>query len=445
MATSSLRDRLRGVIQPASGQPAPALAAPLVEPRGLLAPVESILGGEWKQNAAGRSFVVRRRSPASDSCGAHRIGDFASVVHRAAGSAALFGAMGAQPPFVFFDLETTGLSGGAGTHAFLVGCGGFDEDDGFVTEQHLMVDFAGERSMLGVVADDLSRAGALVTFNGKSFDAPVVETRYLFHRDTSPCSGLPHFDVLHPARRFWGLASDLGCSLTTLETQVLGVRRVGDVPGIEIPARYFHFIRSGDPRPLSAVLEHNRLDLVSLAGLAARLLTLAEAGPDAARHAYEALALGRVYERGGHSWRAEEAFERAVTLSGATIRLTLVKVEALRSLAIEARRSRRYELAAERWRRVLEVPGCPRQVSREAIEALAIHHEHRLRDLETAKTFALRSLGLDGEAAWGDAVRHRLARIERKMVSERGSLFPSSPSQPQLSCGSPTSALRTSS
>lgn len=444
MTAFTLRDRLRSIIQPA-GQVTAALPAPCrsSEDAAALSQVAGVLGGEWKQNAAGRSFVVRRRYAASGRYGAHRIGDFADVLQRAAAHAGLFGAVGARPPFVFFDLETTGLSGGAGTHAFLVGCGGFDDEGAFVTEQHLMVDFAGERSMLGVVADDLSRAGALVTFNGKSFDAPVVETRYLFHRATSPCSALPHFDVLHPARRFWGLATDLGCSLTALETQVLGARRVGDVPGIEIPARYFHFIRSGDARPLSAVLEHNRLDLLSLAGLAARLLTLAEAGPEVARHAGEALALGRVFERAGLAWRAGDAFERAVTLSGRSIREAPIRIEALRSLAMEARRSRKYDLAADYWRRVLEVPSCPPQISRQAVEALAIHHEHRLRDLGTAKTLALRSLELNGNPAWGDAVRHRLARIERKIVSERGSLFPSSPSQP--SCGSPTSALRTSS
>ncbi len=441
MAATTLRNRLREIIQP--GSLAPESPADSAMAAGSAPHVEGVLNGAWRQNAAGRSFVVRRRFAPSAMYGPQRLGDFASTIERAASSAGLFGATGARLPFMFFDLETTGLSGGAGTYAFLVGCGGFDEDGTFVTEQHLMLDFAGERSMLGLVAEDLSRAGALVTFNGKSFDAPVVETRYLFHRETSPCSALPHFDVLHPARRFWGPASEVGCSLATLETQVLGVRRAGDVPGLEIPARYFHFIRTGDPRPLVAVMEHNRLDLLSLAGLTARLLMLAEAGPEAACCAHEALALGRVYTRAGLFWRAEEAFERAVTLSGSVIRLAPVKVEALRALAIEARRGRRYDLAAGHWRRLLEVPACPRQISREAIEALAIHHEHRARDLEAAKTFALRSLELHEDAAWGDAVRHRLARIERKIVSERGSLFPSSLLQP--SCGSRTSGPRTSS
>jgi len=313
--------------------------------------------------------------------------------------------------------------------------------------------------MLTLVAQDLSRAGALVTFNGKSFDAPVIETRYLFHRLTSPCAQIPHVDVLHPARRFWGGHADLGCSLIALEQQLLGARRIGDVPGFEIPERYFRFVRGGDAQPLADVFEHNRLDLLSLAGLTARLLALITGGAHSTDDARECLALGRVYERAGESTRADVAFERAASLAAAAQaavgvhaprRQTLdwvwtlpgIRAEALRSLAVNARRSRRFDTAAEWWRQLLEVPGCSAQLRREATEALAIHHEHRDRDLTAARQFALKSLETGTEAAWGDAVRHRLARIERKLVSER-SLFPSSALQPP--CGSPRSGRRTSS
>ena len=187
--------------------------------------------------------------------------------------------MGGAParlPFVFFDLETTGLSGGAGTCAFLVGCGAFDDDGGFVTRQFILLRHTDERALLQMVGAELAQAGALVTFNGKSFDAPLIETRYLFHRLEWTGADLPHLDVLHPARRFWseGGAGETSCSLQNLEHLVLGARRAADVPGSEIPARYFQFVRTGDPRPLRAVLEHNRLHLLSLAGLTARLLDL---------------------------------------------------------------------------------------------------------------------------------------------------------------------------
>jgi hypothetical protein len=186
---------------------------------------------------------------------------------------------------------------------------------------------------------------------------------------------------------------------------------------------------------------------------------LVKAGPAEAQHSREALALGRVYTAAALDERAEEAFERAVALSGPRssasrpmsmcaaprkMALTLLRLEALRALAIGARRQRRYEAAAARWRELLEVPGCPGQLAREATRALAIHHEHRARDLSTAKEFALKGLELEVEAAYGDAARHRLARIERK-ISERRSLFPSSPSQLPPSFGSPMSGRRTSS
>src|SRR5262249_51802352 len=153
-----------------------------------------------------------------------------------------------------------GLSGGAGTHAFLIGCARFDDDRGLVTKQFLLTRPADERPLLDLVAAEIADAGALVSFNGKSFDAPMLEPRYLFHRLDWPGEGVPHVDALHPARRFW--PGD--CSLVALERQKLGARRVADVPQAEIPARYFHFVRTGDARPLVAVLEHNRRDLLTL-------------------------------------------------------------------------------------------------------------------------------------------------------------------------------------
>lgn len=490
MDPAKLRDRLRGVVRPLGGAvPAPVLPAHEPAPEeisvdtsavGVSSPPDSIgmetaafaraesaspalpagqriaprqtvgrrsnlaevLGGEWRVDDGARSFVVTRRFEATASYGRVRVGDVASTLHGASAGATLVAAGVPRAPFVFFDLETTGLSGGAGTHAFLIGCAWFEDDGAFVIEQHVMADYAAERGMLAVAAKDLRRAGALVTFNGKSFDAPVLETRYLFHRMTSPYADVPHVDVLHPARRFWGGHAELGCSLIALEQQLLGARRVGDVPGFEIPERYFQFVRGGDARPLADVLEHNRLDLLSLAGLTARLLHLVWNGATSTDDPRECLALGRVYERAGDGVRADAAYERTLLLTASaggqgryqSRRVTMdwawtpagMRAEALRSLAVAARRQRRFADAATWWRQLLEVPGCQAQLRREATEALAIHHEHRDRDLAAAKMFALKSLEAGTETAWGDAVRHRLARIERKMVSERP-LFPSSP------------------
>jgi uncharacterized protein len=457
----NLAERLRAVVRPQGS--AAASVAPVADPRPVAAPLgdgarcgalERVLGGQWRDAPHGRSFVVVRRFDPGTVHGSTSVGAVASHLASATAAAPLVSVPSARAPFVFFDLETTGLSGGAGTYAFLVGCGWFDASGEFVTEQHLLVDYASERVMLQSVAGELGRAGALVSFNGKSFDAPVLETRYAYNRMPSPCVDRPHLDVLHPARRFW--ENGESCSLIALERQVLGSSRIGDVPGFEIPARYFQFIRSGDPRPLAAVFEHNRLDLLSLAGLTARLLHLVDGGPSNTLDAREAVALGRIYSRAGLDRRAAESFEHGLMLWERSLAKgwadVSVKVEALRSLALAARRARQFEVAAVRWQQLLDVPECSRSVLREASEALAIHHEHRARDLATAKVFALRTLEMrSGKTSeetlnetWGDAVRHRLARIERKMISER-SLFPSSPSQPQLSCDFQTSEPRTSS
>ena len=479
MDPAKLRDRLRGVVRPlgsaaptaapsredipeaasdaSAGADAASAASTFEAASTSVAPVAdvspkrpairasnlaAVLGGEWRTDGAARSFVVTRRFDAESLYGRVRIGDLASTLNANSSGASLVAAGAPCAPFVFFDLETTGLSGGAGTHAFLIGCAWFEDDGTFVTEQHVMADYAAERGMLAVAARDLARAGALVTFNGKSFDAPVLETRYLFHRMTSPYTEVPHVDVLHPARRFWGGHAELGCSLIALEQQLLGARRIGDVPGFEIPERYFQYVRGGDARPLADVLEHNRLDLLSLAGLTARLLHLVSNGATSTDDARECLALGRVYERAGDGLRADAAYQRTVTLTANAAaqarqlsrRMVAdwawtpsgIRAEALRSLAVGARRQRRFSEAADWWRQLLDVPGCQVQLRREATEALAIHHEHRDRDLAAAKMFALKSLEAGTETAWGDAVRHRLASIERKMVSERP-LFPSLP------------------
>src|SRR4029077_3674826 len=217
---------------------------------------------------------------------------------------------------------------------------------------------------------------------------------------------MPHVDVLHPARRFWkkggpralvpqtfGSALESSCSLQTLERQLIGARRKGDVPGFEIPARYFQFVRSGDAGPLEAVLEHNRLDLLTLAALTARLFHMACNGPDAIGDAREALALGHVYSRGGLDARARAGFRRALdrcrSPHGA---YDPIRIEALRALAIACRRARLHDEAAASWRALVELRSCPAPILREAAEALAIHHEHRVPDLPLAKQFALGSL-----------------------------------------------------
>ena len=333
---------------------------------------------------------------------------------------------------LFLDLETTGLAGGAGTYAFLVGCGWFEPPSPsasvgqaacFRTRQFFLSSYTAERALLDGVAQEAAASGGVVTYNGKSFDLPLIDTRFALQRMATPFAGMPHVDMLHPARRLWRGDDESGepggCRLTMLEETLCGHRREGDVPGFEIPSRYFRYVRSGDARPLEAVLEHNRLDLLALALLTAHAAQLLDDGPAAARTTREALGLGRLYERAAKTTLAHACYVRAEELPGDVTS----KAEALRARALLSRRGRRYDDAADAWRRLLGLRRCPPAMAREAAEALAVHHEHRARNLPEARRFAMQSLQFNVSVSRQQAVQHRLARIERKLEAPLAPLF----------------------
>ncbi|MBI2828068.1 MAG: ribonuclease H-like domain-containing protein [Acidobacteria bacterium] len=459
----SLAERLRAVVRPAGA----GGDGPSGPPDSRPDEVAAVLGGEWRE-ARGRSASADRPASAGLSGRAatrprylvidrtypagHRLGRVAVADCLPAADGVwprlellMCGASGAGAPrgrLLFVDLETTGLAGGAGTYAFLVGFGWF-EGATFRVRQFFLASYAAERGLLEDVAGTVGAAGALVTYNGKAFDVPLIDTRFLFHRMEAPFSNLPHLDMLHPARRLWRsrspwhVSAEAGerqatCRLTLLEQAVLGHVREGDVPGFEIPSRYFHYVRTGDARPLGGVLEHNRLDLLALAMLTARAVRLLEEGAAGARTAREALGLGRLYERGGLIAQARASFARAAEVD-LNVRPyndvdPLTPAEALHAYAVLCRRARRYGEAAEAWRRVLGLRGIPAHMALEATEGLAVHHEHRLRDLRAARQFAMEALQFNISATRVQAVHHRLARIDRKLGRpERGRRPPPPP------------------
>lgn len=350
---------------------------------------------------------------------------------------------GARSP-LFFDLETTGLNGGAGTVAFLAGCAWFD-CGALQVRQFVLTSLAAERALLEALREQIDAAPLVASYNGRAFDAPLMDVRWAFHRLPSPFEAKPHFDMLPPARRLWkhrgepsggalpraGAGSPRtvypersGCSLMAFERQLLKFHRVDDVPGFEIPSRYFQFLRSGDASPLESVLEHNRLDLVSLAVLTARAARLVRGGPQACADARESLALGRIYEQDGRMDDARLCYERAAEAGDRATR-----ADALSRLAISLRKERRYDEAAAIWRRLVErIENSRGRVSqgaqvlpleRLALEALAVHHEHREKDLELARKFAEALNDENGD----EGIRRRLSRLERKMSQRLGPLL----------------------
>ena len=209
-------------------------------------------------------------------------------------------------------------------------------------------------------------------------------------------------------------AQSESCTLGTLERVLFGVRRHGDVPGFEIPGRYFSFVRTGHAQPLQPVFEHNRLDLVSLAALTARALRLVESAPDAAEQPRECYGLGRLFERVGALDRAEACYRRTLVLAERSWHMDddVVRGEALRAIALRCRRTGRHEEAASYWDAITRLRRCPDVLLHEAIEALAIHHEHRSRDLDVARSLAERLI--ESPRASDDTSR-RLARLARKI------------------------------
>jgi uncharacterized protein YprB with RNaseH-like and TPR domain len=426
---TTLAERLLGVVRPggsdkqdapyAAGRPGP------VDP-ALADGVADTLGGDWHDAQGHRYLVVERRYAPG-----HRHGRV--VMMNSLPPWPQFSIMGGPQaaalrdagsrPLLFLDLETTGLAGGAGTYAFLVGLAWFDGAV-FRTRQYFLSSYTAERALLAGVAEETAAAAALVTYNGKSFDVPLMDTRFVLHRMATPFAGLPHVDMLHPARRLWRSDEEEGdgggCRLTTLEETLCGHRREGDVPGFEIPSRYFHYVRTGDARPLAAVFEHNRLDLLALALITAQASQLLDDGPAAARTAREALGLGCLYERAGLIGEACACYLRAEDLRGDVT----TRADALRAYAVLSRRGRRHEDAASAWRRVLALQPCPPAIAREATEALAVHHEHRVRNLREARRFAVQSLQFKISMSRQQAVQHRLARLDRKLREPpRESLF----------------------
>ena len=446
---TTLSDRLRGVIRPVSSRGASSDAPGNVgsEDPTLRDAIADVLDGQWHERDGQRFLVVDRTYVPGYRHGSMCLAD---GLPPADGIWPRLSLLGGAPShlrtlapshlapshlapshlapshlapshLLFIDLETTGIAGGAGTYAFLVGCAWFDGGR-FRIRQFFLSSFTAERALLEAVGDVADTAGTVVSYNGKSFDLPLIETRFALHRLETPFAGMPHIDMLHPARRMWR-GVDAACRLSTLEESLCGYVREGDVAGFEIPARYFHYVHAGDARPLAAVFEHNRLDLLSLALVTARAAQLLDEGAPGARTAREALGMGRLVRARRDDAGREVAALRGRPSSRKTTRKCIA--EALRAYAIVSRRLRQYDDAAAAWRRVLGLPVCPRLIVREASEALAVHLEHRRRDLRSARDFAVRLLGVDESLTRRQAAEYRLARLDRKLEfrSQQTALF----------------------
>lgn len=371
--------------------------------------LKDVIPGEDCINAAGVCFIHENQVDASARHGHRRIRDFSGLSMQAASFLANDDVLAGYrlEEGLFLDTETTGLAGGTGTMAFLIGLGWFDRGH-FIVRQIFARDFTEERAALAHLAEIISARRFLISFNGKTFDVGLLSTRYIMNRLQNPFSEMPHLDLLYPARRL--IAHRLmNCRLTTIEERVLGLIRRDDVPGSEIPQRYFDWLRGRDARLLKDVFEHNRLDIISLAALMGHLAGLTHGRRDTAHvDVRDLLAVARLYIERQDTWQAQCLLTSLVQSREAATRMGARKM-----LSLLHKRAGRWEEAIGLWQQMIQdQPG-----DLFALIELAKWHEHRAHDYATALKLvglALRQTDERASAAEREALLRRRQRLQRR-------------------------------
>lgn len=375
--------------------------------------LEELLGGEEREGC----FVIERRYALHEAHGPVRLAQLLEVNGAALGIAAKDARLAALQPraALFIDTETTGLAGGAGTLAFLVGVG-FFEDEHFLVRQYFLRQPHEESAVLAALQNHLARAQGLISFNGKSFDIPLLASRAILNRMRFDFGSLPHFDVLHASRRLWKERLP-ECSLGTLEAHILGKSRREDVPGYLIPQIYFDFVRTGKTSQLAEIFAHNREDLVTTAALLTYIGRMVQTPFKLQVSREELRQVGRLYREAGQLESSAQLFETMLATSEHNH-----SREDVLALGFCYKSLRRHTEAARTWERALE---------RFAFHPLpfielAKHLEHREKNYARALEISQRALQalvlLQGlRASREDALYHadlvrRIARLQRKIL-----------------------------
>lgn len=320
---------------------------------------------------------------------------------------------------VFLDLETTGLAGGTGTVAFLVGLAYF-RDERFKITQFFLHDLAEEERLVRELGQFVGDMGfkSIVTYNGKAFDMPLVETRFAMHRTACPLRGLPHLDFLFSARSLWKHKYD-SCRLFTLAQEICQAERSEDIPGAEVPVRYFQYIRNGDFSLIEPILYHNQEDLLSLLGVVVAGAILVERNRASAARgdgdAMDLFGVAKLFERAGDATQSAALLEQALA-SGRGLTAE-VSQAARKKLTHHFKKTKDWDKALSFWQE--GASGNELESYRE----LAMHFEHRAKDFAEAARLATEGLALAKErrqfAAEKDFEK-RLSRIKGKAAKGRG-------------------------
>ncbi len=366
--------------------------------------VENLLSGQVVETEQGRHFETEKLHPIDTRHGNIEI----STLFELAPDLLNLISSGAIPDshptrWAFLDTETTGLAGGTGTYAFLIGVGSIDAE-GFRVRQFFMRDYSEEASQLAALARYLEPFDVLITYNGKSYDQPLLETRFRMSRARHPFARMQHVDLLYGARRLWKLRME-SCKLTHLESQVLGIEREGDVPGSLIPYIYFEFVRTGRAAKLVPVFHHNVLDIVSLACLTA-IVPEAHRAPEkiSFRHGADHLGLARWLQQAGRQDEALKLFQRAIDKGLPDHLLFKTMLE----LALLHKKQSNETASLQLFTELTESPNPCRA---RAYEELAKYYEHRERNYAMALEMATSAR----QESDTEEARHREDRLRLRL------------------------------
>ncbi len=379
-------------------------------------PIETVISGKFLTTPPGRTFVYEKDFPVGFQHGRFSLQFepmpkvFAEWVGKS-----LLTTFSAED-FAFLDTETTGLAGGSGTYAFMIGLGRF-EDGSFRFSQFFMRDPIEEPAQLAALADFLRSCRALVTFNGKTFDVPLLESRFITNGLPSPLSAMIQVDLLHLSRRLWADRLE-SCALGQLEKHILGIIRSDeDIEGWMIPGIYFDYLRSGDARPLKRVFYHNEIDIISLAALLNyQANILAEPFKCNFPSGLDWIALGKLFEKLSYLETAAQLIEKGLECDLSDDRLE----EALQRLSFIYKRGQNYGAAVKIWQ--------PAAGSKHiyAFVELAKYHEHRQKDFQIALEWTEAALDTIREnvfsrqqrSKWMSELIHRRDRLRRKCAKQ---------------------------
>jgi len=375
-------------------------------------PIEDIVTGRYQATSGGPAFMIEEQYPQDYLHGYTKLGLQLqpNVIAAWAGNPVI--AAHDTSAFAFIDTETSGLAGGTGTFAFMIGVGRYTSE-GFQLVQFFMRDPLEEPAMLLALEEFLAPCQSLVTFNGKSFDIPLLNTRYILQGWKSPFTDLAHIDLLHLARRLWRerLPSR---TLTNLEVHILGVHRSEEeIPSWMIPQIYFEYLRNGDARPLKRVFYHNAMDVITMAALLNHSTTLLEDPMNfPAIEAVELSAAARLYEDLEQTKRAIQLYQQCLNTSLPADQF----VDTSQRLALIFKRQGDYAAAIPIWEAAAKVGGFF------AFEELAKYYEHHTRDYPKAIHWTQSALeylrNSDHQVSyihhWKGALVHRLDRLNRK-------------------------------